>query len=110
MVDEYPDVAMGDVVIYFDDDKQPHAAIVAHVLETLSHRTERFICNLAIYKGDGRMAARKHVEPAYSDGEKWILVNKWAHRKEVPDDEWNYLPPEQFRGMVVGAGEHIPTT
>lgn len=101
---------LGDIVYYFNEDKQPFAAMVAHVHEDRTDKvTGRPVCNLAIIKRDGRIAARVEVEPAYDDGDKWRLIEKWAWPDEVPEDEYNYLPPPAMRRRKVGAGEHLPT-
>ena len=107
-----PTPRLCDFVYYFDEDKQPHAAIVAHVHDKLSLPANgRPICNLTMFKRDGKIANRLHVEPAYFNDttQVWVLMNKWAWPDEVPDSAFNHLPPPKLRVMKVGAGEHIPT-
>jgi hypothetical protein len=103
-VSDYP--RLGDIVYYFDEDKQPHAAIVAHIWDDRTDAvTERPVCNLAIFKHDGRIAARVEVEPAYDNGERWVLINKWPD--EVPPEQYNYRPAPKMRIRRVGLGETL---
>lgn len=101
---------LGRAVIYFDDSRQPHAAIVAHVHDNESRHIARPSCNLATFRRNGQVVARISVEPAYDDGERWHLLNKWAYPDEVPDEAWNHLPPAHGRHITIGVGETIETT
>lgn len=100
---------IGDRVLFYDEDKQPLAATVAHIFDsTPAAHTDRPTCNLAIIQRDGRVGRRISVEPAYHDGTRWHLLEKWALRGEVPDDEWNYLPPPaNAKPHMPGMTDHI---
>ena len=103
--DEHPQI--GDPVLYYDENRQPHAAIIAHIHDTYLDNTDRKICNLAMFKRDGRVANRVSVSPAFHDGEKWRLLNRWACRNEIPEGEWNYLPQPPIshkRSLSTGPG------
>jgi hypothetical protein len=82
----------GKQVIYFDENKQPHAAFVAYMHADLSPYIERPVCNLTILEHDGRVARRKDIGPAYHDGEIWHLIEKWAFVGEIPEDEYIHNP------------------
>lgn len=84
---------LGDSVIYYDDNRQPQAAIVVAVSSRISAHTDRPICNLASWGPNGFSYCRRNVEPARFDDslQKWKLVNKWALPDEVPDSEWDYI-------------------
>lgn len=107
MVDEYPPITPGRFVVYFDEDKQPYVAVVAWVHDKLSRQIDRPICNLATFGHDGYHGKKVNVEPAYHNGERWIIINKWAWPNEVllpkediiykgwnPPDSINYTHPE----------------
>lgn len=96
-------VKLGDIVYFYDEDRQPHSAIVAHVHKDRIKQGDRPVCNLAMFKRDGRVANRPNVEPAYNNGEKWVLLNKWSWPDEVPEDEWSYLPAPVMRKELFGA-------
>jgi len=99
---------LGDIVYYFDENKIPNAAIVAHVhSEKTDKITGRPVCNLAIFKRDGRIAPRVEVEPAYDDGNNWRLINKWAWPEEVPVEQYQHLPLPKMRTVKFGLGETI---
>lgn len=92
-------------VLYFDENKQPCAAIVVYVWPKFSPHLELPICNLATFDPEARFKTRTHVEPAYKapDG-RWHIINKWANFDVVPEEEWNYLNPTyQPRKQEVGA-------
>ena len=72
-----------DAVYYYDEDGVCFAAQIAFVHEK-NTKSGRPICNLAILKHDGRVAARVNVEPAYHDGAKWRFLNKWSWPDEIP--------------------------
>lgn len=96
---------MGDMVFYFDEDKRPYAAVVAFVHDRAVAHTKRPICNLTIYKHDGRVANRVEVGPAYFDNKIWKILGKWAWPDEVPLSSYNPFPSPQMRRRTVGAGE-----
>lgn len=82
-----PDLHIGLPVVYFDDDKEPHAAIVARILFDGGTRAgARPRIALTWLGFDARWKAALIVEPAYHDGVQWILLQKWAFQGEVNDD------------------------
>lgn len=103
----YP--GLGDIVHFFNEDKRPFVAIVCFVHhDRIDSGTGRPVCNLAIFKHDGRNRAQVEVEPAYDDGDKWRLIEKWAWPGEVPKDQYNHGEPDpKMRIRKVGQGEHL---
>lgn len=99
---------LGDIVFWYDENKQPHAAIVSYVHPRFLH--DKPVCNLAIFKYDGRSSYKIDVEPAHHDGRLWKMMEKWSWPDEIPETEWSHLPLPTFRHRVVGAGQHLPTT
>ncbi len=78
---------LGDIVYYIDEDRAPVAAIIAYVDQEPSAYCKRPVCNLTIFNHDGRTHARRRVEPAYHDGFRWMLLNKWAKIGEIDESE-----------------------
>lgn len=81
---EEPTLDIGSNVLYFDDNKQPHAAIVARVLSEEVVDGSRPRVNLTWLGYDARWRAATFVEPAHHNGERWITLQKWAFPGEVP--------------------------
>lgn len=102
---------LADAVIFYDDEKQPNCAFIVHVWPRLSRHIDLPICNLISFTHIGRIGSRQHVEPAYKAANgKWIIINKWAYKGVVPDEEWNYIDSEYMvRRQGVGNGERIDT-
>lgn len=75
---------IGLQVIFFDDDKRPHAAIVARIYSEEQVNFDRPRVALSWLGYDGKWRAKDHVESAHHDGEQWVLLEKWAFEGEVP--------------------------
>lgn len=82
----------GRSVLYYDENKQPHAAWIAFIHPDISPFIDRPVCNMTILEHDGRVARRKDIGPAYHDGDIWHIIEKWAFHTEIPEEEWNYNP------------------
>lgn len=80
---------VGDMVYYFDEDRTVHAAFVCYVHPRFSQGIERPICNLASFNARCYLKLKQSIEPAYHNGDRWILINKWAYRGEIPEEEFN---------------------
>lgn len=91
---------MTDMVIYFDENRYPNIGWVAYVFKDIHGPSGRPRCNLAIVKPDGRFAQRVYVEPAYHNGVRWKLINKWAFKGEVPEEEWAHVKVPQFNVAI----------
>lgn len=94
---------LGEMVYYYDEDKQPLPGLIAYLYPTITSPSGRPTCNITIIRRDANFAPRIKVEPAYHNGERWILINKWSFPDEVPEDEYNYLPIPKVKGMSVGS-------
>jgi hypothetical protein len=79
---------LGDQVIFYDDDKCPHAAIVARVYGQELFKFRPRVC-LSWLGYDGRWKQQTHVSSALHNGELWELVCRWAFPGEVPDEDCN---------------------
>lgn len=99
---------LGDIVYFYDENKFAFAAIVAFVHDRVHGKTDRPLVNLTIFKHDGRVRAQTEVEPAYDDGEKWRLIEKWSWPDEIPTDEFKGTPSPGTRCRQVGITDPIP--
>lgn len=83
---------IGDTIVFIDESRQLHHAVIARIYEdeewSLSQRP-RIMCAWMGY--DGMWKRTNHVEPARHDGERWIVLQKWAYPDEIPADE--IVPP-----------------
>lgn len=96
---------LGEICYYYDENKHPHAAIVAHIHARITH--DRPVLNLAVFNHEGKVANRQNIEPAHHNGTIWVMMNKWSWPDEIPTDEWSHLPPPVVRRRRVGAGEFL---
>jgi len=100
---------LGDIVYFYDDNKNAFSAIVAFVHDRVSPRCDRPLVNLAIFKHDGRNRAQTEVEPAYDTGNGWRVVEKWSWPDEVPEDDYNPSAQPGMRHRQVGITDPIQT-
>lgn len=106
------DVNIADTVIYVDEDRIPRPAIVTKLFKDKSSSIDRTICNLTIFNDKGYPHPRQRVEPAYHDGERWHVINKWAFRSELPEDEFrerDVIDREDFHKFPVATSKRMYT-
>lgn len=89
---QHPEIpSLGTQVIFFNADKQAHAAFIAwRFPDNICSTTLRPLCNLTILLGNGKVYGRKYIAPAYEDEfGTWHVLEKWAYPDEVPTGQYN---------------------
>lgn len=98
---------LGDLVYFYDEDRRVYAAHIAYCFEKFGKGIERPICNLVMTKHDGGLARRLQIEPAYHDGSKWRMINKYSWPDEIPKDDCNWTPMEGMKRSSPGHAETL---
>ena len=70
---------LGTPVIFIDDQRHPHAAITAQVLEAINPDTDLPHLNLTVLHHTGHPYANRNIPPAYHDGSRHRIIQRYIH-------------------------------
>lgn len=82
--------ALGQQVLWFDENRFPHVALIAYIPPANINvdYSDLQPCNLHIITPRGRVSFRENVKPAYHDGIRWRIINRFAPHGTVPREEY----------------------
>jgi len=88
MSDDSEEIRIGTQVVYTDDGARPHLAFIVWIFPKISPFIDRPICNLATFDHSGYVSRQREIGPAYHDGARWHIIDKWSLPGELPEDEF----------------------